>query len=103
MKPPGPDFTGASAPVLPYGEALALVGSPPQNDDPGLTQILTQQFGAQSQTVSQLVSSGSTPTSMSPQLSPSGLTKHLRKGSVHLPHHILTTRIESWGFIKSSV
>jgi hypothetical protein len=73
------------------------------NDDLGSTQILTQHYGAQSQTVSQLESSGTTPTSKSPQFSPSGLSKHLRTGSVSMPHHILTTRVEPRGFIKSSV
>jgi hypothetical protein len=43
------------------------------------------------------------PTSRSPQLSPSGLMKHLRMGSVRIPHHFLTTRMEPWDFIKSSV
>jgi hypothetical protein len=41
-------------------------------------------------------------TSKFPQFSPSGLSKHLRTGLVQIPHHILTTRRESWGFIKSS-
>jgi hypothetical protein len=74
----------------------------PRNSDPGSTQILTQHCGAQSQTVSQLESSGTTPTIKFPQLSPSGLSKHLSTGLVHMPHHILTTRMELWGFIKSS-
>jgi hypothetical protein len=39
-------------------------------------------------------------TSKSPQLSPSGLTKNLRKGSLRIPHYILTTRMKLWGFIK---
>jgi hypothetical protein len=42
-------------------------------------------------------------TSKSPQLSPFGLSKHLRMGLVRIQHHILTTQTESWGFIKSSV
>jgi hypothetical protein len=42
------------------------------------------------------------PSSMSPQLSASGFMKHLRMGSVRIPHHILTTWIELWDFIKSS-
>jgi hypothetical protein len=41
-------------------------------------------------------------TSKSPQFSPSGSMKHLRTGSVRIPHHILRTRMESWDFIKSS-
>jgi hypothetical protein len=40
------------------------------------------------------------PTSKSSQLSPFRLSKHLRTGSVHTPHHILTTQIEPWSFIK---
>jgi hypothetical protein len=73
------------------------------NGDPGSTQILTQHYGAQSQTVSHLESSRPTPTIKSPQLSPSGLSKHLRTGSVHMPHHNLTSQTELWGFIKSSL
>jgi hypothetical protein len=72
------------------------------NGDPGPTQILTRHFSAQSQTVSQLESSGTTPTSKSPQIMPSGLSNHLRTGSVRMPHHILMTQIEPWGCIKSS-
>jgi hypothetical protein len=44
----------ALAPVLSYGEAWALAGSHPSNGDSGSTQILTQHFSVQSQTVSQL-------------------------------------------------
>jgi hypothetical protein len=40
---------------------------------------------------------------MSPQISSSGFMKHHRTGSVQIPHHILTTRMESWGSFKSSV
>jgi hypothetical protein len=36
------------------------------------------------------------------QFSPSGLSKHLRMGSVRMSHHFLTTRMEPWGFINSS-
>jgi hypothetical protein len=43
------------------------------------------------------------PTSKSSQFSHSGLSKHLRTGSLCMSHHILTTQIELWGFIKSSV
>jgi hypothetical protein len=43
------------------------------------------------------------PTSKSPQLSPSALSKHLRMESVCMPHHIMKTRMELWGFIKPSV
>jgi hypothetical protein len=49
-----------------------------------------------------LASLGTTPTTKSPQFNPSGLLKHLRSGLVHTPHHFLTTRMEPWGFIKSS-
>jgi hypothetical protein len=74
----------------------------PANGDPGSTQILTQHCGAQSQSISQLESSAITPTSKSPQLSSSGSPKHLRIGSVHTLHHILTTWMEPRGFIKPS-
>jgi hypothetical protein len=74
----------------------------PVNGDLGSTQILTRHYGAQSQTISQLQSSGTTPTSNSPQLSPCGLSKHLRTGSVRMSHHILTTRMEPCGFMKLS-
>jgi hypothetical protein len=36
----------------------------------------------------------------SSQLSPSRLLKHLRTGSVQMPHHILTTQTELRGYIK---
>jgi hypothetical protein len=65
----------------------------PPNGDLGSTQILTRHYGAQLQTTSQLTSSGTTPSRMSPQLSPSGLLKHLRMGSVQMLHHIMTTQI----------
>jgi hypothetical protein len=55
---------------------------------------MTQHYSSQSKTVSQLESSGTTSTSKFPQLSPSGLLKHLRTGSVQMPHHIMTTRME---------
>jgi hypothetical protein len=48
----------------------------PPNGDPGSTHILTRHYGAQSQSVGQLASSGMMPTRNTPQLSPSGLTKH---------------------------
>jgi hypothetical protein len=41
--------------------------------------------------------------SMSPQFCSFGLSKHLRTGSVHALHHILTTRMKPRGFIKSSM
>jgi hypothetical protein len=73
------------------------------NGDPGSTQILTRHHGAKSHTVSQLGNSRTTPTSKSLQFSPFRLSKHLRTGSVCMSHHFLTTRMEPWGFIKSSV
>jgi hypothetical protein len=57
---------GVLAPVWSYGEALALAGSHSlTNGDPSSTQILMRHCGAQSQTVGQLESSGTTPTSKS--------------------------------------
>jgi hypothetical protein len=104
LKPPGLDLTGGGGigPYLVLWRRTCLGWLSPVNGDPGSTQILTRHCGAQSQTVSQLESSGTTPTGKSPQFSPSGLSKHLRTGSVRMPHHILTTRMEPWGFIKSS-
>jgi hypothetical protein len=72
------------------------------NGDPGFTQILTRHYGAQSQTVDQLESPGTTPTSQSPQLNPSGLLQHPRTGSMRMPHNTLTTWMESRGFVKPS-
>jgi hypothetical protein len=103
MKPPSLDLMGGA------GISLCLVlwrGTcpgwlSPLNGDSGCTQILTRHCGALSQTVSQLASSRTTPTSKSPQLRPSGLTKHLRTGLRRIPHHILTTQMEPWDFIKS--
>jgi hypothetical protein len=34
--------------------------------------------------------------------SPSGLSKHPRMGSAQKPRHLMRTRMELWGFIKSS-
>jgi hypothetical protein len=45
---------------------------------------------------------GTTPTNKFLKLNPSRLLKQLRMGSVQMPHAILITRTESWGFIKSS-
>jgi hypothetical protein len=73
----------------------------PMNGDPGSTQILTRYCGAKSQTISQLVNLRITPTSRSPQFSPSRLLKHLRMESVHTPHHILPIRTEPWDFVIS--
>jgi hypothetical protein len=72
------------------------------NGEPGSTQILTRHSGAQFQTINQLKGSGTTPTSKSPLLSPSRLSKHLRMGFVGTLHNILTTQKELWGFIKPS-
>jgi hypothetical protein len=49
------------------------------------------------------MSSWTTLISMSPQLSPSGFTYHLRTGLVQILHHFLTTQTKLWDFIKSSV
>jgi hypothetical protein len=104
LKPPCPDLTGGDiSPCLVLWRGTCPGWLSPVNGDPVSTQILTRHCGTQSQTVSQLENSGSTPISKSLQFSPSGLSKHLRTGSVHMPHHIVTTRMEPWGFIKSSV
>ncbi len=71
------------------------------NSDLGSTQILTRHYSAKSQTVSQLESLGTTPTSKSPQFSPSGSSKHLSMRSTRKLRHFLTTQMELWGFIKS--
>jgi hypothetical protein len=102
LKPLGPDLTGGISSCLVLWRGTCPGWLSPMNGDPGSTQILTQHYGAQSQTISQLESSGTMPTSKSSQLSPSELTKHLRTGSVRMLHHILTTRTEPWGFIKPS-
>jgi hypothetical protein len=70
------------------------------NGDLGSTQILTRQYSVQSQTVSQLVSSETTPSSKSMEVSSSRLLKHLRIGSVQMPHHILTTQTKLRVYIK---
>jgi hypothetical protein len=44
------------------------------------------------------MSSGTMPTSKSPQLSPSGFMNNLRMGLVRITHHILTTWMEPWDF-----
>jgi hypothetical protein len=53
VKPPSQDLPkgAALAPIWSYGEVLALVGPHPWTGDPGSTQILTRQCGAQSQTM----------------------------------------------------
>jgi hypothetical protein len=102
MKTPSPDLIeeGISPCLIQWRGTCSGWLSPP-NSDPGSTQILTRYCSAQSQTVSQLVNQGTMPTSKSPQLSPSRFTNHLRMGSVQILHHILTTQMESWDFIKS--
>jgi hypothetical protein len=52
----------------------------PMNGDLGSTHILTRHGGAQSQIVTWLERSGTMPTSKLAQVSPSGLSKHLRTG-----------------------
>jgi hypothetical protein len=74
-----------------------------QNGDLGFTQILTQHYGAQSQAVNQLMSSRTVSNSKFLQLILSGLLKHLRMGLVQILHHTLTTQMELWDFIESSV
>jgi hypothetical protein len=70
------------------------------NGDRDSTQILTQHNVAQYQTVSQVTSSGTTPSSKSPQFSPSGLLKCSRTGPMQMPHHNLTTQTEPQGYIN---
>jgi hypothetical protein len=48
------------------------------------------------------MSSRATLISKSPQFHPSEFMNHLRMGSVQNPHHILTTRMKLWDFIKLS-
>jgi hypothetical protein len=91
VKPPGPDLMGGiSSCLILWRDTCPGYLSPP-NGDLGSTQIWTQHYGAQSQTVSQLKSLGNTPNSKFLQFSSSGLSKHLRMGLVLIPHHILTT------------
>jgi hypothetical protein len=72
----------------------------PMNSGPSSTQILTQHYSVQSETISQLETSGTTSTCMSPQLSPFELSQHPRTGSVHMPHHTLTSQMELRAFVK---
>jgi hypothetical protein len=102
MTPPGPDLIGDISPCLILWRGTYPRWLSPMNGDPGSTQILTQHFGAQSQTAGQLTNSWTMPTSKSPLFRRSELTKHLRTGFVHLSHHILATRTEPWGSIKLS-
>jgi hypothetical protein len=83
VKPPGPDLTvGGISPSLILWRCTYPGWLSPPNSDSCSTQILTRHYSAQSQTISQLASSGTTPTCNSPQLSHSRLTKHLRMGSM---------------------
>jgi hypothetical protein len=72
----------------------------PKNGDTCFTQILTRHGGAKSQSISQLANSGIMPTRQLTLFSPSGLSKHPWIGSSCKPCHLLTTRMELWGFIK---
>jgi hypothetical protein len=97
LEPPVLDLTrGSISPCLVQWRGTCLGWILQVNGHPGSTQILTRHCGAKSQTVSPLANSGTTPTSRSPQFSTSGLSKHLRTGSVRTPYHILTTRTELW-------
>jgi hypothetical protein len=58
----------------------------PMHGDPNSTQILTRHRGDQFQTVTQLKNAETMSTRQVPgQFSPSGLSKHLRMGSMHMP------------------
>jgi hypothetical protein len=104
LKPPSLDLmrAGGKSPYLIQWRCTCPSWFSPLNGDRGSTQILTLHRGAKSQTVSHLGNSGTTPTSKSPQFNSSRLLKHLRTGLVRMLHHFLTTRMEPWGFIKSS-
>jgi hypothetical protein len=83
MKPPDPDLIGGGiSPYLILWRGTCPRWLSPPKGELGSTQILTWHFGAQSQTVSQLMSSGTMPSSKSSQLNPSGFMKHLRMGLV---------------------
>jgi hypothetical protein len=73
------------------------------NGDPGSTQIRTWHYGARSQTVSQLMSPGTTLTSMSSMPSPSRLLQQPQTGSLRMLHHTLITQTKLRGFVKPSV
>jgi hypothetical protein len=80
MKPPDLDLTGVVggiSPCLVLWRGTCPGWLSPPNGDLVSTQILSRHYGAQSYTVSQLESSGTTPTNKCPQLSPSELLKHL--------------------------
>jgi hypothetical protein len=82
LGPLGLDLTSGNYPYLVLWRGTCPSWLSPPNGVPGSTQILTQHYGAQSQTISQRKSSGATPTSKFPQLSPFGLSKHPRMMSV---------------------
>jgi hypothetical protein len=71
LKPPGPDLIrgGVSPYLILWREAFPGLLSP-LNGDPGSTQILTQHYGAKSQTISYLMNSGTTPTRQVPIVQP---------------------------------
>jgi hypothetical protein len=103
MKPHGLDLIergGGRCPYLIQWRGTCPGWRSPPSGDPGSTKILTRHFSAQSQTVSQLVSSRTMPSSKSSYLSPSGFTTHLRMGSVQILHLILTTQMEPWAFLS---
>jgi hypothetical protein len=86
-KPPISYLIGGISPCLILWRATCPGWLSPPKGDPGSTQILTWHFGAQSQTISQLASSGTTPSIKSSQFSPSRLTNKLRTGSMRILHH----------------
>jgi hypothetical protein len=72
------------------------------NGDPGSTQILTWHCGAKSQTVSQFMNLRTAPTRQVLIVQPLHVIETPMDGSVCMPHHLLTTQTEPWGFIKPS-
>jgi hypothetical protein len=68
----------------------------PKHGDPYSTQILPRHYGAKSQIIIQLTNVRTMSTRQVPnQFSPSGLSKHLRMGSVYTSHILLTTWMDS--------
>jgi hypothetical protein len=88
-------FDGGIIPCLILWSGTCPSWLSPPNSNLGSTQILIQHYSAQSHTVIQLASLGTTLTGKSLQFSLSRFTNHLRIGSVQNPPHILTTRTES--------
>jgi hypothetical protein len=72
------------------------------NSDLDSTQILIRHCGAKSQTVSQLMNSGTAPTRQVPVVQPLRVTETPVDGVMRMSHHLLTTRTKLWGFIKLS-